>query len=179
MQLITIRQANKDDVNLIANLGWQTFFDTYAKHNTREDMEIFMERNFSKEVVAKELQDDKKSFFIASIKKEVVGYVKLSESDHPAELETENTLEISRLYVVKSKIGSGVGKELMNHCIEVARGRSKNMLWLCVWSQNERAIQFYRKFGFEKFRDSTFMLGNDSQDDWLMKLDLSSVTKKY
>jgi ribosomal protein S18 acetylase RimI-like enzyme len=60
----------------------------------------------------------------------------------------------------------------MKSCIELSRKKNKNALWLCVWSQNQRAIQFYRKFGFEKFGDFTFMLGNDKQDDWLMNLDL-------
>ncbi|HEX8334916.1 MAG TPA: GNAT family N-acetyltransferase [Segetibacter sp.] len=179
MQSITIRQANKDDVSLIANLSWQTFFDTYAKHNTREDMEVFMEKNFSKEVVGKELEDDKTMFFLAYVKKDVVGYVKLSESENPKDLSKENTMEIARFYAVKSKIGSGVGAELMNHCIEVAKTKSKSILWLCVWSQNQRAIQFYRKFGFEKFGDFTFMLGKDAQDDWLMKLDLNSASERY
>jgi ribosomal protein S18 acetylase RimI-like enzyme len=177
MQPITIRKAKEDDVSLIANLSWQTFFDTYSQYNTREDMEIFMDKNFSKEAVGKELQDGKNMFFIANLKREVVGYVKLSESIAPKEIDGFDCIEISRLYSVKNKIGSGVGKELMQHCIEYAKKKTKDFLWLCVWSQNQRAIQFYRKFGFEKFGDYTFMLGNDAQDDWLMKLDLNKSTE--
>jgi ribosomal protein S18 acetylase RimI-like enzyme len=138
-------------------------------------MEIFLSKNFSKEVVARELKDDKTNFVLAYLKKEIVGYAKLCESEPPRDLGKENSVEISRFYAVKSKIGSGVGKELMHHCIELAKTKGKDVLWLCVWSQNQRAIQFYRKFGFEKFGDHTFMLGNDAQDDWLMKLDIKST----
>lgn len=177
MQSITIRKAKKDDVSLIANLSWQTFFDTYSQYNTKEDMEIFLDKNFSKQAVGKELQDEKNMFLLAYIKREVVGYVKLSESAAPKEIDAFDCIEISRLYSVKNKIGSGIGKELMQHCIKLARSKNKEVLWLCVWSQNQRAIQFYRKFGFEKFGDYTFMLGNDAQDDWLMKLDLNNSSE--
>jgi ribosomal protein S18 acetylase RimI-like enzyme len=41
-----------------------------------------------------------------------------------------------------------------------------------VWEHNQKAIQFYRKWGFEKFGEHFFMVGNDKQNDWLMKKEL-------
>ena len=175
MQSITIKKAGENDISLLANLSWQTFFDTYASYNTKEDMELFMNKNFSKKVVEKEVLDTTTDFYLACLKREVVGYVKLIASEKPEGLTGEKSFEVARLYAVKNKIGSGVGKALMEHCIETARTRNADALWLGVWSRNQHAIQFYRKFGFEKFGDSTFMLGTDAQDDWLMKLDLKNV----
>ena len=134
-----------------------------------------MDTNFSKNVVEKEILDADTTYYLAYLKRELVGYVKLCESKKPEGLTVGKTFEIARLYAVKNKIGSGVGKALMDHCIELAKKKKADTLWLGVWSQNQRAIQFYRKFGFEKFGDHTFMLGNDAQDDWLMKLDLSKT----
>jgi ribosomal protein S18 acetylase RimI-like enzyme len=173
MRSLVIRRANKEDAGLIANFSWQTFFDTYATYNTREDMENFMNKNFTKDIISNELEEKKITYLLAYLKREIVGYVKLCESVNPKGLDEENTMEISRFYASKNKIGSGVGKELMQRCIEEAKNKNKDVLWLCVWSQNQRAIQFYRKFGFEKFGDAIFMLGNDAQDDWLMKLNLN------
>jgi ribosomal protein S18 acetylase RimI-like enzyme len=175
MQSITIKKAGENDVSLLANLSWQTFFDTYASYNTKEDMQLFMDKNFSKNIVEKEIRDSKTTFALAYLKREVVGYVKLSEGGNAGDPETKNAIEIARLYAVKNKIGSGVGKALMEYSIETARKKNADALWLGVWSQNQRAIQFYRKFGFEKFGDHTFLLGTDAQDDWLMKLDLKNV----
>jgi ribosomal protein S18 acetylase RimI-like enzyme len=173
MPSIVIRKGEKEDASLIATISWQTFFDTYARHNTKEDMEIFLNKNFTKEIVSKELEDKKITFLLAYLKREIVGYVKLCENENPKGLNEKNILEIARFYAIKNKIGSGVGKELMQHCIEEAKRKGKDVLWLGVWSQNQRAIQFYRKFGFEKFDEFTFMLGNDAQDDWLMKLNVN------
>jgi ribosomal protein S18 acetylase RimI-like enzyme len=41
-----------------------------------------------------------------------------------------------------------------------------------VWEHNERALEFYRKWGFEKYGQHVFMLGNDAQTDLLMKKEL-------
>jgi len=57
----------------------------------------------------------------------------------------------------------------MQHCIEVARQKSARVIWLGVWEKNNKAIAFYTKWGFEKFGEHVFMLGDDPQTDWLMK----------
>ena len=38
-----------------------------------------------------------------------------------------------------------------------------------MWEKNQRAIDFYKAFGFEKFDETRFLLGKDIQNDWLMK----------
>ena len=84
-------------------------------------------------------------------------------------MENGTALEIARIYAVQKSIGKGVGRALMQHCIEIARQRNFRIIWLGVWEKNQKAITFYSKWGFEKFGDHMFMLGNDPQTDWLMK----------
>ena len=43
-----------------------------------------------------------------------------------------------------------------------------DVLWLAVWERNERAIGFYRRFGFETCGALEFRLGHDVQSDLLM-----------
>jgi len=40
---------------------------------------------------------------------------------------------------------------------------------------SNNTIQFYRKWGFEKFSSHVFMLGGDAQTDWLMKKELLQI----
>jgi diamine N-acetyltransferase len=172
---IVTKTATDKDVLLIKNLSWQTFFDTFHKENAREDMELFLTSNFNENAVRAEIADTNNTFLIAYIKKDAVGYAKLSEGENPEGLNGAKALEISRLYSVKEKIGSGVGKTLMEKSFEVARKKNKDVIWLGVWEHNQRAIQFYRRFGFEKFGEHVFMLGNDKQNDWLMKKHLTEL----
>jgi diamine N-acetyltransferase len=175
MHSIIIKEAKEADVKLIKNLSWQTFFDTFREQNTREDMELFLSENFNTDKVLSEFKDPKNTFVIAYLKNEPIGYAKLSESNNAGKIGDENAIEISRLYAVKEKIGSGVGKALMDSCISIGNKKNKRVIWLGVWEHNQRAINFYRRFGFEKFGETVFMLGKDKQNDWLMKKDLTQT----
>ncbi len=173
MQSIIIRLANEQDVKLIKNVSWQTFFDTFHPYNAKEDMELFLKENFNEETVKCEMVDKLNTFIVAYVRKQVAGYVKLSECENPKELGALKAIEISRIYALKEKIGSGVGKALMEYCIQFAKEKNKDVIWLGVWEHNQRAIQFYRQWGFEKFGEHLFILGNDRQNDWLMKKELN------
>jgi diamine N-acetyltransferase len=166
---IIIQRATEADADLIASLSSQTFYDTFHEQNSAEDMRLFLEQNFTAEKVLHELASPSNTFILAYQMDKAIGYAKLSDEHKPAELAHLNALEISRLYVVKEGIGLGIGKLLMEHCIWIASTMEKQGLWLGVWEHNQRAIQFYSKFGFEKFGEHLFMLGNDAQTDWLMK----------
>ena len=42
-------------------------------------------------------------------------------------------------------------------------------IWLGVWEENNKAIAFYKRHGFEVFGSHPFKLGGDLQRDLLMK----------
>jgi ribosomal protein S18 acetylase RimI-like enzyme len=46
-------------------------------------------------------------------------------------------------------------------------------LWLGVWERNPRAIAFYLKSGFEKVGSHDFVVGGDTQTDWVFVAPLS------
>jgi len=166
---IIIRYATAADAENIARLSRQTFYDTFAAFNTKEDMDKFMNESFSMQKLMNEATVPENIFLAAFIDDELVGYAKLSESKNPMELEDAEAIEIGRIYAVQKTIGLGVGKALMQACIGIAKEKNKQLIWLGVWERNQRAISFYSKFGFEKFGEHDFVLGNDVQTDWLMK----------
>jgi ribosomal protein S18 acetylase RimI-like enzyme len=45
---------------------------------------------------------------------------------------------------LEKAIGKGVGKALMQECINKAKELQMKSIWLGVWEQNERAIGFYQ-----------------------------------
>ena len=61
---------------------------------------------------------------------------------------------------------------LAEECINQAKLKGCDVLWLGVWKQNKKAIAFYTKCGFEIFGEQIFTLGSDPQQDWLMKKEL-------
>jgi ribosomal protein S18 acetylase RimI-like enzyme len=172
MSTITIRRATAADAGMIADLSRQTFYDSFAADNTPEDMDKFMNEQFTREKLMAEVTDPDSIFLLALAEEIVAGYAHLREASNPPELGNKPAIEIARIYAVASTIGKGVGSTLMQECLSVAKDKKKALVWLGVWEHNQRAISFYTKWGFRKFSEHIFVVGNDPQTDWLMQKEL-------
>jgi diamine N-acetyltransferase len=171
--MITIRDTTIADAQLIADLSRKTFYDTFAPDNSKEDMDKFLNEQFTKGKLMLEVGRAGNIFLLAYCDDQLAGYVKLREGKKPSSLGNVAAVEIARLYAVQSMIGKGVGSALMQRSIDIARQKNAKTIWLSVWEKNPRAIRFYKQWGFEKFDTCDFLLGDDIQLDWLMKKDLT------
>jgi ribosomal protein S18 acetylase RimI-like enzyme len=171
--MLSIRYATREDAPLIADISHQTFYDTFAANNRPEDMQKFLTQQFTKGRLMMEVGAPENTFLLAYYNNEIAGYVKLRDAKKPVDLLNVSALEIARLYATNQMIGKGIGKALMQISIDIAKERKKQVLWLGVWEKNQRAIDFYTKWGFEKFSECDFTLGDDVQRDWMMKKTIS------
>lgn len=73
-----IRLAMQEDAELIADLSRQTFIDTFAPQNTKEDMDLFMNERFTKEALMKEVGAEENIFLLAFINDVVAGYARMA-----------------------------------------------------------------------------------------------------
>ena len=169
MTSLTIRLADIADAALIADLSRQTFYETFAAQNTPADIEKFMNEQFTREGLIAEVGSSNNIFILAFDGHQPAGYVRLKQGSFEDGLDAENPIEIARFYAVPTMIGKGVGKAMMLRCIALAAEQKHDYIWLGVWEKNQRAIHFYTAFGFSKFGEHGFWVGNDLQTDWLMR----------
>jgi ribosomal protein S18 acetylase RimI-like enzyme len=169
---LRIRHASLQDRNVLIELGIQTFRETFEEVNTAEDMRAYIEKSFASTQLEKELSEEGSTFFLAFDDQAPIGYARLRTSHNHENPEDANTLEIERLYVLKSHLGKNVGKQLMETCIAFAKTKKCSSIWLGVWEHNQRALRFYEKYNFVKFSSHVFMLGSDAQTDLLLKKNL-------
>ncbi|HEY6899562.1 MAG TPA: GNAT family N-acetyltransferase [Puia sp.] len=168
-ETIQIRLATAGDARLVAELARKTFYETFSKYNTEENMRIFLEEQNPLERQMAEVGAPGRIFLLAYAGEEAVGYVSLRIAEPPNELQHEKAVEIVQLYSEQKMIGKGVGAALMEAALDVARAEGMEWVWLGVWEHNQRAIAFYRKWGFEPFGEHVFFVGLDAQTDWWMK----------
>lgn len=169
---IVVTPVTLDDLSKLQQIGKQTFHETFAETNTEEDMQEYLRKSFSDEQVTSELTNSESAFYFATLDNRVIGYLKLNFGQAQTEINDPNSLEIERIYVLKEFQGRKVGQLLYNKALSVARERNFEYLWLGVWEKNEKAIQFYKKNGFEQFDQHVFVLGTDEQIDLMMRLKL-------
>lgn len=170
--MVSIKICSAEDAPIIADLSRQTFYETFAPVNTKENMDKFMNEQFTREKLVAEVSEPGNIFLLAYDDDTPAGYAKLKEGEKLAELDNRPSIELVRIYAASSAIGKGVGSALMKECMAIAARLGKEILWLGVWENNQRAIDFYTRWGFEKFSTHIFLLGDDEQTDWLMKKEL-------
>ncbi|GEN65862.1 GNAT family N-acetyltransferase [Chryseobacterium rhizosphaerae] len=169
MSSITIQKAGIKDLEIIQNLGIQTFSETFAEDNTEEAMKKYLEESFNTAKLTAELNTQDSLFYIAWEEDNPIGYLKVNSGKGQTELQDETSLEIERIYVKKSHHGKKVGQILYDQAVETAQHLRKSYLWLGVWEKNLRALHFYRKNGFVEFDKHIFRLGDEEQTDLMMK----------
>lgn len=172
MSAITIKKASVAEINIIQKVGRETFYETFAAHNSEEQIQQYLRESFSLEKLNRELSNANSQFFIAYEAEDPVGYLKINSGKAQTELQDEDSLEIERIYVKSSHHGKKVGQLLYDKALQVAVQTQKKYLWLGVWEKNLRAVRFYQKNGFIEFDQHIFRMGNDEQTDLMMKKNL-------
>ena len=167
---VEYRIATADDAGALAELGVYTFTDTFGHLYKPDDLEIFLQ-NHSPENWDKELNDPAFEVRVAESDGRLVGYVKLGPPHLPFEPRGE-AAELRQLYVVEEVKGQGVAHALMDWVIDRARDKRADNLYLSVFTENYRARRFYEKYGFEPEGTYAFMVGNQADEDIVMRLKL-------
>lgn len=174
MNNVDIRKVVPADIERLVTIGQKTFLDTYGALNTEENMRAYLESHFSKQRLKSELNNANIAYYFAVIEGVVIGYLKLNFGEAQTELKGEHSLEIERIYVLKEYQGKKLGQRFCRHAVEVAQQRQLDFVWLGVWEQNTKAIEFYEKNEFVAFDQHVFVLGDEEQTDLMMKFEVVS-----
>jgi len=165
---LSATNATIDDIDLLVTLGRQTFYDTFHEQNTAADMQLYLSVNFTKEVITAALQNPLTSYWLLKEADTVIGYCRLSKTNHSSFAHNISATEIEQFYIAVNYKGKGYGSYFMQYILQTIKAAGCNAVWLGVWEHNLPAIQFYSKHGFQKFAEHDFVLGTDIQNDWLM-----------
>jgi ribosomal protein S18 acetylase RimI-like enzyme len=172
MSSIEIRRLTGEDALLLQEIGRKTFAETFSSSNSKENIEKYLEEGFSLSKLQGEIDDPNAEFYFAMQDNNIIGYLKLNIGQSQTEIKNDNALEIERIYVLKEFHGQNIGQQLFEKALERAHAQKVDFIWLGVWEENKRAIQFYTKNGFIAFDKHIFKLGDEEQSDIMMKLKL-------
>ena len=171
-QAVKIRRADAKDANLLAALAATTNYETYFETDEPEDLAKYIADYFNPAAMQVELKDKNSTFFLAEINGKAVGYAMLREGK-PAEcVRGENVVELAKLYVLEKLIGRGVGRILMQKCLDEAKAKGFEALWLAVFNLNTRAFEFYKKLDFAQVGETGFYYGEKRFTCFVMKKNL-------
>jgi diamine N-acetyltransferase len=167
-----LKRAMQTEVVELQRICIQTFTETFSAANTAENMSKYLAEKFSLDSVTRELNDENAEIHLAVLDDQVIGYLKVNAGQSQTEIKDDKALEIERIYVLKEYHGLKVGQLLLEKAVQIATAKLADYVWLGVWEENSRAINFYKKNGFIEFDKHIFTLGDDEQTDIMLKKDL-------
>jgi len=164
-----IQKTKLADLKELLKVAEQTFYDTFAKENTEENMKVYLAEHFTYEKLIIEFNNPYSEFYSAILNDRITGYLKINFEQAQTEFVQNNSMEIERIYVLKEFQGYKIGKLLLDKAFARAQENKIDIVWLGVWEKNEKAISFYKKNGFIEFGKHIFKLGTEEQTDIIMK----------
>ena len=142
-------------------------FEEYLEDSSR--ILLLEPLHLSEERFEEYLEDSSRILLLAEDDPRPVGYAMLvrgplTDPDVRAVVD-DDSIELSKFYVLADNHGSGVASELMRATLEAAADTGAISCWLGVNQRNVRAARFYTKHGFAVVGTKRFRLGERWHDD--------------
>ena len=142
MDNIRIREAIEKDTKDIDVLIELLYDLGRPKPQKDSDVDIF------KNLVKKHITDSDKKILVAEFDNEIVGMVSIVFL--PRLNQTTLEMYIPDLVIHEKYQSKGIGKELMNSCISLAKEKKCHRIRLESGHQRKDSHQFYKHLGFEQ-----------------------------
>jgi hypothetical protein len=163
-----ILRAEAADLPALMAFAELTFRAAYQAQNDPEAFRQYSEKAFTLERFQAEWQNPDSTFWYMENGGQMAAYLKLNARQPQAELGSQRTMQIERIYVAPGLQGQGIGSELLLFSEKWAETANADWIWLSVWHNNPAAVRFYERHGYVIFGSEMFPLGSDPQLDWLM-----------
>ncbi len=167
--MIRIRKAKIEEVPAVRELAIEVYTDTFADQNTPANLQAFYRDSYNLPKFKSEFHEAGATLYLATDELKIIGFLRLRQSREVEKQLGLNTVELHRLYVHRDYHGTSASRLLMEKAMSYAMEKKFEWMWLGVWEKNFRAQKFYAKWGFERFGEHVFQMGDDPQTDWLLK----------
>jgi ribosomal protein S18 acetylase RimI-like enzyme len=156
--MLLINKATIKDARALSKLSVAAFLPAHGHSASEEVINSYITDNFSEENFIKELSSSDFQYHLIYYKDELAGFSKVIFNYQNEFVTDINVTKMERLYLLEKFYNLGLGKELLNFNIALAKRNKQAGIWVFVWIENTKAITFYKKNGFKKVGNSDFVL---------------------
>jgi len=156
---------NKSDFKIIADLATDIWTEHYTPIIGIEQVE-YMLKKFQSPISIENQVDEGYQYYLVSANEIPVGYLSF--------IKKESALFLSKIYVLNSARGKGIGKLMLDFIQEKAVDLKLESIALTVNRNNSDSISAYEKMGFQNKETQVSDIGNGFvMDDFLMEKKLN------
>jgi ribosomal protein S18 acetylase RimI-like enzyme len=159
--MFTIKKATAEDIPLIRDLCLRVWPQTYASILPQDRIDYMLEYMYSPASLEKQINAGSQFIFVYN-DEEPVGFA--------AYLSKGNGIyKLDKIYILPSQQGKGTGRFVIDYIIDEIKQYGATALQLQV-NRNNKAKDFYEKFGFTVIDFQVFDIGHGHfMDDYVME----------
>lgn len=160
--MIEIRKAFLEDINLIRELTFRVWPQTYAATLSQEQIDYMLELMYSEASLTRQMTEEGCNFIIVYENGNPVGFASFSK------VET-GIWKLHKIYILPNQQGKGTGRLVIDYIINTIKLQAAKALQLQVNRYN-KAKDFYEKLGFSVIKIADFDIGNGFfMNDYVME----------
>jgi len=156
--MIDIRSASVDDTSILRELAETTFLESHGHSANPEEIASYVLEKYNYDAIKAELEDAANSYHIIFVNNEPAGFSKIILNKPFAESNIENLTKLDRIYILKRYYDLHVGSALYDFILDFIKKHQQKGIWLFVWKENPRAVNFYQRKGFKIIGSHNFRI---------------------
>jgi ribosomal protein S18 acetylase RimI-like enzyme len=146
--MISIVKATPKDNQLLSAIATQSFMESHGNSAPAEDINNYVAKKYNAEVMKEELNDAGNIYHIIYHDSEAAGFSKIILNSPYEKNTIQHVTKLERLYLLEQFYNLRLGAALFDFNLNFIKNNHQLGVWLYVWKQNERAVNFYKKKGF-------------------------------
>ena len=157
--MVIIRDLRKEDNPALAKVVKNTLAEFGANHpNT-----VYYDP--TTDTLFEVFQTPRSKYFLAEINNKIVG----GGGIYPTDGLPPDTCELVKMYLLPEARGLGLGRTLIEKCIEAAAENGFKKIYLETMPELKQALSVYEKFGFEFLKGPMGNSGHTGCSLWMLK----------
>ena len=166
MEVQINKVTTSSQVDVVANLARTIWPDHYSPIIGKEQVDYMLAKYQTPKSILAQMELEGNYYFLIYADSEPVGYIGI--------VEKHNKLFLSKLYILSTERGKGIGHTAINFLKARCREIGAPYITLTVNKQNLNSICAYEKLGFENYGEVVTDIGKGYvMDDYLMRLRIS------
>jgi len=166
MEVQINKVTTSSQVDLIASLAKTIWPDHYSPIIGKEQVDYMLGKYQTPKSILAQMDQEGNYYFLIYYDFVPVGYIGI--------VEKHNELFLSKLYILSSERGKGIGHAAIDFLKARCRKIGAPYITLTVNKQNINSISAYEKLGFENYGEVVTDIGKGYvMDDYLMRLRIS------
>ena len=163
-----VKKVGIDAIPSIQQIAYSAWAVAYKDILLQPQIDYMLAEFYCNSSLQKQIEEQAHQFILLSDNNITIGFASYSLKS-----ELEKSYQLNKIYINPANQGKGSGKILIAYIINQIKNFSSKSLQLNVNRHNEKAISFYKKFGFNIIAEQNISIGNNYfMDDFVMALSL-------